>query len=212
MKPLEILLLLSITMQAIRYLEDNLNRVQHAHGIYLNLSGSVTEVMELSDLLRAELVQLVSAVDHFVHELVLEGMLETFGGLRTPTQQFGGFKISVSAIVDRSPTESFSKFEYEIRRHHGYKSFQRPDKIAEAVRLISTAELWNETAKNMQMDPSKVKQKLSLLVDRRDKIVHEADVDPSYPAELWPITVSDVEESISFVDEVGHSIHELVKL
>jgi hypothetical protein len=38
--------------------------------------------------------------------------------------------------------------EAEIRENLSYESFQQPDKIADAIRLISAKKLWEEAASN----------------------------------------------------------------
>ena len=39
-------------------------------------------------------------------------------------------------------------------------------------------------------------------MDRRNKIAHEADMDPSFPGQRWPIVKRDVEDSIQFVEQL----------
>lgn len=51
-----------------------------------------------------------------------------------------------------------------------------------------------------------VKDELKLLVARRNQIAHEADVDPSYPGQRWPITAQDAEDAIALVRRLGASI------
>ena len=78
------------------------------------------------------------------------------------------------------------------------------------MRLFSPIELWNEVGARLQEDPKALKTQLNLIVDRRNKIAHEADVDPSYPGQRWPITPGDTEDALAFVERVGEAIHDLV--
>jgi hypothetical protein len=73
--------------------------------------------------------------------------------------------------------------ETEIRTRLGLQSFQKPDQIADAVRLFSSVELWKELGAQLGEDPHDLKVQLKLIVDRRNKIAHEADIDPSYPGQ-----------------------------
>jgi len=50
----------------------------------------------------------------------------------------------------------------------------------------------------------------SVTVDRRNKIAHEADVDPSAPGCRWPISPIIVEEALGFLDGVANAIAEVV--
>jgi hypothetical protein len=57
------------------------------------------------------------------------------------------------------------------------------------------------------MHSSDVKQRLKLIVDRRNKIAHEADMDPTYPKARWPISAPDVEDVVRFLVDVVEAIH-----
>lgn len=67
------------------------------------------------------------------------------------------------------------------------------------MRLCSEIELWNEVALNLGATPStkvdeakSLKKMLSLMVRRRNQIIHEGDVQPSPLREPWPINQADV--------------------
>jgi hypothetical protein len=61
---------------ALNAFANNLERVRYLHALHASFSGRVTAVVGLSDLLRAEVVLAVSALDHYIHELTRVGMLE----------------------------------------------------------------------------------------------------------------------------------------
>ena len=90
--------------------------------------------------------------------------------------------------------------------------FSTPDKITEAIHLISNVKLWDEIGKKMGKNASDVKTQLNLIIDRRNCIAHEADIDPSYPDSRWPIDESIVDESIDFIENVAESIYVICKL
>jgi RiboL-PSP-HEPN len=96
------------------------------------------------------------------------------------------------------------------RPRHGYSTFQQPDDIALAIRLFSTVELWKEIGAQLGENPQDLKAHLKLIVARRNKIAHEADIDPSYPGQRWPITRQDVEDAVAFVEKVGETVFKLV--
>jgi len=169
-----------------------------------------TSAIDLSDLLRVQIVMSVSALDYYVHEIARIGMLEIFDGSRPPTAAYGRFNISLDSALQGRTDTSNTWLETEIRLRHGFLSFQQPDKIADACRLISEVELWNTVAGHMGQDPKAVRGKLQLVVERRNKIVHEADADPSFPGARWPITVTDVEGTTNFIEEVGETLHSVV--
>jgi hypothetical protein len=64
----------------------------------------------------------------------------------------------------------------------GRDTFQHPDNIADAVRLCSDAELWNDVATNLGATPQErtakakaIRRSLSLMVERRNRIAHEGE-------------------------------------
>ena len=70
---------------ALDQFQGNIARVRNLGCIYRALEGQTTAAVDLSDLLRAELVLAVSALDQYIHELVRLGMLEINQGARQET-------------------------------------------------------------------------------------------------------------------------------
>jgi hypothetical protein len=136
-------------------------------------------------------------------------MLEALDGRRPQTLAFQKFSVSLdSALQIRTATNNIW-LETEIRSRHGFLSFQQPDKIADAIRLISPIELWNEVGVSLNRSAADIKSKLQLIVDRRNKIAHEADIDPTYPGSSvrWPITATMVSDAANFIEEICETIH-----
>jgi len=102
--------------------------------------------------------------------------------------------------------------EAEIRENLSYKSFQQPDKIAEAIRLISAKELWKEVASKLNKPAKDIKNQLSAIVDRRNKIAHEADIDPSYGiGSRWNIDENLVNDAVTFIEQLVENIHQVLE-
>lgn len=97
--------------------------------------------------------------------------------------------------------------EDEIISQHGFLSFQNPDKISEAVKHFSSINIWELVAQKTGKPINDIKNELRLIVERRNKIAHEADSDPSFPNARWPIGTSDVERSIIFIEDLCSEIH-----
>lgn len=101
--------------------------------------------------------------------------------------------------------------ENEIREKLGYQSFQQPDKIADAIRLISEKKLWDEVGVKIGKPSRDIKQQLSFTVNRRNQIAHEADIDPSYSiGNRWPIDEVLVNDSVDFIEEIVESINQII--
>ena len=191
--------------------QENIYKCKNLGQIYAALSVSVTNALDITDLLRAELVLAVSALDYYVHELVRLGMIECISGEREATNAFKKFGISLeSVVIALNSRESVDWLENEIRVRHSFKSFQHADKIAEAVRLISNVDLWTELAAIMGQQPRDIKDRLNLIIDRRNKIAHEADMDPSYPGSRWAIDKNMVDNAVDFIVACVQTIDQIV--
>ncbi|HBR00957.1 MULTISPECIES: HEPN domain-containing protein [unclassified Roseofilum] len=106
---------------------------------------------------------------------------------------------------------SSSWLEDEIRQKLSYQSYQQSEKIADAIRLISDKKLWDEVSVKLGRSAKDVKQQLSLIVDRRNKIAHEADIDPSFGiGNRWPIDAITVNDAVDFIEQVVESIHQIL--
>ena len=165
-----------------------------------------------SDILRAAFVLAVSALDYYIHEVVRIGMLEIYRGQRPETPAFSRFQISLSSLRQALNEAASNDYllENEIRQRHSYQSFQRPDKIADAIRLISDKQLWKEVAVKMDIPAQEIKEQLSLIIARRDQIAHEADIDRNYPNIRCPIDQVFVNEKVDFIEQVVESIHKIL--
>lgn len=191
--------------------KQNIDRVRNIHAIYNILNIKTTEVIDVSDVLRAELVLVVSAFDYYVHEVVRQGMLEVFQGKRVETPSFRKFTVSLECLREAiSNPSTFDWLENEIIIRNSWKSFQQAEKVAEAIRLISDINLWVEIANKLGKNPNDLKSTLNLIVDRRNKIAHEADMDPSYPGIRWPIDEVMVENAIEFIEEIVEMIDQII--
>ena len=100
----------------------------------------------------------------------------------------------------------------QIRDRLGHRSFQQPDDIADAIRLISNVELWNSVAVQLQTTSQDVRDRIRLVVDRRNKIVHEVDSNPTYGqiGMLWSLTATQTDDAVAFVESVGEAVHTVV--
>lgn len=170
------------------------------------ISAQVTSAINTDDLLRAALVQGVSAFDHFVHEEVRARMIATQLGMHPRAAGFDRFRVSLSSVQTALGTGGTAWLESEIREQHGYLSFQQPDKVADAFRLITNIKLWDAVAVRMGKNAADVKRQLKLIVDRRNKIAHEADTDVTPPRTRYPISDVMVRDSLDFLENIVDAI------
>jgi len=148
-------------------------------------------------------------------------MIDIFEGRRVTCPGYLRFQVS-SEVLDRirnSETSSASSaaFDLEVREKTGLLTFQDPEKIADGVRLFSEVELWNNVALELGANPATkitvaktVKRDLSLIIQRRNKIAHEGDLQPSAPREPWGIKQSDVVYVADLIEKIVRAIDVVV--
>jgi hypothetical protein len=192
---------------AIDAFEANLLRARSLHALYEAFAKQLTAAIDLSDVLRAAVVWGVSAFDHYVHELTRLGMLECWAGDRKKTDAFNRFPLPISIAEGLANASTAQQaIDAEIRSRHAYLSFLHPEKVADAVRLFSDVQLWDEVGKELGTTSKEIKTSLLLIVDRRNKIAHEADIDPSYPGQRWPISSALVHRAFDTLGAIARAI------
>jgi len=194
-------------MLPIDQFRQNIDRLKTLFGMHTAIRSRVTPALDPSDILRAAIVLSVSALDQLVHEVVRVGMLEAYARARPETDAFRRFEVSVASVrLAMMSGVSVDWFDAEVRSRHAFVTFQRPDKIADGIRLISDVQLWQTIAQAMNARPEDIRRRLELVVDRRNQIAHEADMDPAFPGTRWPISEADVVDVISFLSQLGETL------
>jgi hypothetical protein len=187
--------------------EQNVDRATDLVAIFRSVDRLTSPAVDLSDLLRSALVHAVSALDHLVHQRVVELAIEIYNGQRAPTQSFNSLSIPLeTALTHGGYVSSHAWFEEFLRDHLSWQSFQDPKRISEAIRLVSDVSLWEEVADITGSNPSDTVQRLRVIVDRRNKIAHEADLDPF--GIRWPIDQANVADAVDYVGGLGVAIYQ----
>ena len=198
--------------------------------LYINLRDSVgIEDCYNNNLLKAQLVNVVSAFDMFIHSIVKKGVIEIFNKTRKETQKFQSFAFQAKTTLRLlevmtpnyvpSSSEDIPEIilEKELSNKLSFMSFQSPDKVVDALSLI-----WSEPHKiqiladELALDGSTVnekannlKQKLTTIIERRNKIVHEGDIDPLTQTPR-SIELQDVSDATNFIQSLAHTIYSKV--
>lgn len=203
------------------YFDNVWNRADLFTTLHAYMNNNAAAALDTLELLRAEWAIRVSALDLYVHELVIQNLVEIFVGSRPLCPGFAKLKISGETLlrVRAAGTGAASRatFELAVREHLSRVTYQAPDDIAEGVRLISPIELWNEVAKyhgavGSSIKPATKAIKLSLtqIVNRRNKIVHEGDLQPATPRTPWPIATQDLQDVKTTILDVVNALEAIV--
>ena len=195
-------------------------RCNELNALYRYLTSKATAVLNFDELLRAEWVARVSALDLYVHELITQQLVQIFRGERPAPTGFKKYPFTGEILLRMRSADieqQAAAFELDVRNRLSILSFQDPEKIADGVRMVSEIELWNElaakagAASNQRVARAKaLKLQLSAIVNRRNKIAHEGDLKPGVPRETWEIDATDLQTVVSCIEFVVHSMDELV--
>lgn len=204
-------------MLAIDQFREVWGRCDHLSVIHAFLAKNSAAVLQPDEVLRAEWAARVSALDLYVHELVAQRMVEIFEGRVAPCPGYSSFAVS-NETLERvrsaaSATDARAAFDLAVREQLARKTFQYPDDIAAGIRLCSSVALWNDvalrlgaTAQTKEEDAKVLRKQLTQIVGRRNKIVHEGDLQPTVPRVPWPISQSDVAFVTQFLTDVVEAI------
>lgn len=190
-------------MTPLEHFEAVWGRCAQVSALHAYLENSVTGILQPDELLRAEWVARVSALDLYIHELVAQQMLATFDGRRPASPAYLKFQVSTETLnrirAAATPSDASAAFDLYVRSYLSRITYQFPDDIADGVRLCSKIELWNEVALKLGATPAtkvdiakSLRTQLSLVVRRRNIIAHEGDLQQSPLREPWPISRADL--------------------
>lgn len=189
---------------------DDTNNVEI---LYKFVKDTVTVPIDMSDLLRWQWIQCVSALDKLIHDLVKIGMLEIYAGVRNSTPKFNSFALDIKTHQEMlsNPTNAAMIFEQKIVLCNGYKAFQEPSKIADALSYIwDENDKWFVISTKMGIDKNSCNTTLKNIVIRRNQIVHEGDY-TDILLKRQDIFETDVIAVRDFILKLGESIYECVK-
>jgi hypothetical protein len=203
--------------RAYNQFKDSMKYVKELDALYLYLKDTLLLPNDLTDLLRAEWVYTISAMDKLIHELVRLGMIDAFQGNRVKTKKFLSFGISIdtytnisSSILTNVPPPEYW-FEQEVIQKHKHLSFQDPDKIADGLSLIwDENSKWYKLSQDVGIAENELKTKLKTIIARRNQIVHEADLD-LLSGQRNTIDKADIDIVVPFIEKLSEAIFNAVK-
>lgn len=194
--------------------KDSMKYVKELDALYVHLKDTLHLPNDLTDLLRAEWVYTVSAMDKLIHELIRIGMIEAFQGRRTRTNKFSSFGVSTNTLTTTlstavPPPEYW--FEQEVIERHKTLSFQAPEKIADALSLIwDEQHKWQVLATATGITQATLTTKLKTIITRRNQIVHEADLD-LLSGVRNNIDKVDIDDVVLFIENLSEKIFHAVR-
>lgn len=196
-------------------------RCDHLSVIHAFLAKNAAAVLQPDEILRAEWVARVSALDLYVHELIAYRMVGIFEGKLPSCSGYNTFAVSAETLerirAASSSTDATAAFDLAVRDQLSRRTFQYPDDIAAGIRLCSSVALWTEvavrlgaTVQTKDDQAKKIKKELTQIAARRNKIVHEGDLQPTIPRSPWPIQQEHLVLVTSFIHRIVFAIEDVL--
>ncbi len=194
--------------------ENNIESVRELDSIHTLIKDKFPLLQDRADeILRAEVVLLVSALDCFIHDVVRIKMIEIFQGRDNSNKKFDNFLIRSKSLLNiinaEDDIEKAGIFENEVRELNSKNSFQSPSSIEYALNMIAITNLWNKLEPYMNIKAEDIKRTLSLIIQRRNKIAHEADINEMTMFKN-PIDKHDLEFIMEFIVKFCEGINNVV--
>ncbi|MCY7331214.1 MAG: hypothetical protein LH649_00830 [Pseudanabaena sp. CAN_BIN31] len=201
--------------RALNLFRTNIEESKNLTSLYDYLQSSLHSPLSFDDLLRAQIVYSVSAFDKLIHDIVRIGMVEIFTGRRQPTSKYLAESISISTyseLINATIPPQDYIFEQALFKKFKTVSYQEPTKVADGLSYVwDEKQKWQKIAAKMGIDDQTAKTRLKLIADRRNSIVHEADIDLS-SNQKYSINRAECESITTFLYECGEAVVDLVAL
>lgn len=181
------------------------------NGLHL---GDLSQV-EYTDLYRAAWVQAVSALDHWLHREIVGRAITIINDRPTPRpDRLRGYPVAWETVEDMQRRSIDEVMTEHMTERLGRDSYQKPDRIAEGLGYVTQkkqGQIWKEVAEFLDPQPTveHVKQRQTDIANRRNKIAHEADVDPA-TGSRWPITASQTTETIEWIANLAAALRSVL--
>jgi hypothetical protein len=201
--------------RAFEKFRQNIKSVRELDSIFGLITGNYPLLEEQAqEILRAEIVLSVSALDCFIHDLIKQRMVETYQDIRIPSNQFSTYQIPVKflKLIENSEQldDKLAYLESAIKENNSKDSYQSPKSIEYALQLINITSVWKNIASLMNLKAEDIKGELSLIIDRRNKIAHEADYD-MLTGSKYPIDRQNINDVIHFIESLCESIYNIAQ-
>ena len=191
--------------------ERNMDSVKTLHEIHEKFSKTYS-ALDLSEILRAEYVLLVSAFDCYLHDIVQSRMHEiTFSHTTDemlPTE-YAKFKIPIGALKQIINAEADVREQIlhaTLKKSLSEFSFESSQTVERAMSYIGVKSIWTKISKQIGITSDDIKKQLNLIIFRRNCIAHQADIASYIDESKQEIKREDVDIVISFIEKIVNAI------
>lgn len=172
-------------------------------------SDDVKFVLEMDDVRRFVLVMAVSAFDKFIHDVVRRGLIDSFERKRLATKAYLLYKIPISIVQETDIEKRLTKFENYIKEEQQKISYQKLEPaIINGLKLLDDNANFVEIRKWLNdMRDEEFKLNFSNIINRRNLIVHELDMDRSTGLKK-EVDSDEIKQNLRFLKDFGEAIYQ----
>lgn len=167
---------------------------------------------QADEILRAVIVLSVSALDNFIHDFVRQEIVESYLGMGNYNVNFKAISISIDCLKNienaKSDDEKRKLLHDEIKAMHATNAYQSPKSIEYALKLLNIEKIWSLLESQTGIKAKDIRDELSLIIDRRNKISHESDYDYAN-FRRFPIDANLTNNVIQFIEKLVDGINHL---
>jgi hypothetical protein len=185
-----------------------MERARDLVGVGQSLSNLTQGRVGGDDLYRSALVHAVAALDSYVHGVLLDRALDIIMARKTVAKggkvglHFGAIgQIFTAATLGEVPMEMAARSF--IAERLALETYQRPDDIANGLAMVGLPKVWSTA---FPQDSGQRKIALGIVVTRRNRIVHECDLDPLAPGSVTSLSDIDALDAIATVEDIVSAI------
>ncbi len=189
----------------------NIESVSIIDSIYQYMESQVT-AFDLTELLRAEFVLIVSALDFYVHGIVREGLMKQFAGTDISNKNTVSIPLSTVKVLLHINSEEEQKkiLDEQIKEITSKHSYQAPRAIEKALGMININKIWSRISNILSISADDTQRTLALIINRRNKIAHEADIN-FITGEKTEITQTAINDCLEFTTLLVEAIDQIIE-
>jgi len=186
--------------------------IKALHALHKYLCTSLPAIAtSLDEILRAEIVLIISAFDCFIHDIVRRGIMDIFKANKDTNPKFDNLCIPISTVKQILQADNDSErnelLEICVKKILSKNSYQSPSSIESALQLISIKKIWASIKDGMNMSSEDITKKLGIIINRRNKIAHESDMINHIHTSKNEIKREDIDDIINFISTLVECIN-----
>jgi len=203
-----------MTSPNLREFEENIQYARDliAGGIALLRQAVQDFPAHPEDLYRAAWSQAVSAMDHWLHDELIERavvLANDLGNVRT--SRMNDLKVPFAEVERMRGTSFPVVFREFLVKEFERRSFHGTTDISDGMKLVchlTPDQLWNAIGRAFSLPKDQAKQRHNGVIKRRNDISHRADRDAS--GRRQPMTSVEVTAAVDWIDTLVHELYGLL--